>query len=113
MVRLSYHPRRTTMGEFKQTVREALCQAIAATLQRGGRQVPQFKDADRPVKDYDGLDSQCGLEVTVELEEALGVNDLGNNIFIKGTGRAARARCLSEVVANILAKMKARKGRTS
>jgi hypothetical protein len=101
------------MSEFKQTIRDSLCRAITTTLRRSGRQVPQFKDADRPVKDYDGLDSQCGLEVTVELEEMLGVGDLGNNIFVKGTGKVARARSICEIVSNIFATMKAKRERGS
>jgi hypothetical protein len=94
------------MTEKIQSVRERLCKAIATTLQRSGRELPEFKDTDEPLKDYDGFDSQCGLEVTVELEEVLGVPDLGSNVFIKGTGKGTRARNLSEIVTNIVAKIK-------
>jgi hypothetical protein len=90
------------MSDFKQRVREALCNAIATTLRRSGRQLPSFKDSDKPLKDYDGLDSLCGIEVTLSLEEALGIEDLGNNIFVKGTGKTARARSLSEIVSKVL-----------
>jgi hypothetical protein len=94
------------MTESTQRIREAVCRAIATTLRRSGRNVPDFADTDKPLKDYEGFDSQCGLEVTVELETALGTVDLGNNVFIKGTGKGARARNVSEIVANITAKMK-------
>lgn len=62
--------------------RRTICEAIAATLRRSGRERPTFKDNDEPIKAYDGFDSQCGVEVTVELETTLGLADLGNNIFI-------------------------------
>jgi hypothetical protein len=97
------------MTENTQRIREAVCKAIAITLRRSGRNLPDFKDTDEPLKDYDGFDSHCGLEVTVELEVALRTIDLGNNVFIEGAGNSARARNVSEIVANIVAKMKARK----
>jgi hypothetical protein len=98
------------MSYNRDGVREALCLAIATTLQSSGYKQPDFKDTGKPLKDYIGFDSHCGLEVTVELERILGVDDLGDNIFIKGTGKTARARDLSQIVSNILARMKARKG---
>ena len=98
------------MNQPKAIVRQTLCEAIAATLRRSGREVPQFKDTDKPVKSYDGFDSQCGVEVTVELEEMLGVDDLGNNLFVKGTGKTICASRLSEIVKEILAKMRTKRG---
>ena len=97
------------MIQHKQEAREAICQAIATTLQRSGRELPQFKDQDKPVKNYDGFDSQCGIEVTVELEELLGIGDLGSNIFVEQVGKVVHARSLAEIVAAVLAKAKTAK----
>ena len=83
-------------------IRKAVCRAIALTLERSGRNAPAFSDQDKPLKEYDGFDSQCGVEVTLELEQILGVADLGNNIFIKGTGKAVGARTISEIVDCVL-----------
>jgi hypothetical protein len=82
----------------KQTIRDALCSSIAVTLQRSGRQIPHFNDTDKPVKGYVGFDSQCGVEVTLELEQSLNIEDLGTNIFVQGAGKSARARTISEIV---------------
>jgi len=101
------------MTDFKQRIREALCGAISSTLRRSGRQQPQFKDEDKPLKDYEGMDSLCGIEVTLTLEQALGIADLGNNIFVKGTGKSARARSLSEIVSKVVRQVKERKETTS
>ena len=77
------------MNAIEQDTRRSVCEAIAATLRRSGREVPEFRDQDEPVKNYDGFDSQCGLEVTVELEELLGIDDLGTNIFVKDEGKTS------------------------
>jgi hypothetical protein len=99
------------MIQSTQAIRERLCHAIAATLRLSGRKLPEFRDTDKPLKDYEGFDSQCGLEVTVELEVALGVDDFGNNVFVKGAGKSPQARSLSEIVGSIVAVMtRTRKG---
>lgn len=100
------------MDKLKQTVREKVCDAISTTLRRSGRGVPEFKGGDRPLTDYEGMDSQCGLEVTIALEEELGIDDLGNNIFVRGTGKSVRAKSLSEVVNTIQTRLRAKNGRT-
>jgi len=109
MVRFPYQ-KENGMIQNKPEARDAICQAIAATLQRSGRELPQFSDQDKPVKNYDGFDSQCGIEVTVELEERLGVGDLGSNIFVEQVGKAVHARSLAEIVDVVLAKAKTAKG---
>lgn len=82
-------------------IREIVCDAIARTMQLSGHARPKFSDEDKPIGDYDGFDSQCGLEVTVEIEARLGIPDLGNNVFIKGSGKRAAAKTLSEIVIHI------------
>src|SRR3954465_3221491 len=83
------------------TLREALYTAIALTLQRSGRQKPTFRDSDKPISGYEGFDSQCGVEVTLELEQLLGIDDLGTNVFVKGTGSTAQARTIAEMVEHL------------
>jgi hypothetical protein len=102
------------MSQTKEAIREQLCRTIATTLRCSGHEPPQFKDGEKPLRDYESFDSHCGLEVTVGLEAAFGIDDLGNNFFIEGTGKAAQARSLSEIVDYIFAAlMGAKKGRSS
>jgi hypothetical protein len=94
-------------------IRAALCACIAETLQLSGKPVPQFKDPDIPLQDYAGLDSHCGIEITVAVEIALEVADLGNNLFVNGTGKQAKARTLSEIVETVAKIVKKRTGRAA
>jgi hypothetical protein len=98
------------MSAIEQDARRSICEAIAATLRRSGREVPEFKDQDEPIKNYDGFDSQCGLEVTVVLEELLGIEDLGTNIFVKEKGKTSCARNLTEIVDVVLVKLNTKRG---
>jgi hypothetical protein len=92
-----------TVLESRQHVIDALKRAIAETLRRSGRNMPDFDNYKlRPILDVEGFDSQCGIEVTVELETILGIADLTNNIFIKVVNKRARARTFDEVVDAIL-----------
>jgi hypothetical protein len=94
------------MSATEQETRKSICEAIAATLRRSRREVPEFRDQDEPVKSYEGFDSQCGIEVTVELEVLLGIDDLGTNIFVKDAGKTTCARNLAEIVGAVLFKLK-------
>ena len=98
------------MNTTEQETRRSICEAIAATLRRSGRAVPEFRDQDEPVKSYDGFDSQCGIEVTVELEVLLGIDDLGTNIFVKNAGKKTCARNLAEIVGAVQLKLKTKRG---
>jgi hypothetical protein len=92
--------------EAKQQVIEALKNAIAETLCRSGREMPNLADYDLcPIRDLEGFDSQCGIEVTVELESVLGIGDLTDNIFIKEVDSRPIARTFDETVAAILSRM--------
>ena len=90
----------------REQVREAVCRAITLTLERSGRAAPTFLDSDRPIDAYEGFDSQCGVEVTLELEQILRLEDLGTNVFVNGSGKTARARTLKQVVDHVHAIMK-------
>jgi len=92
-----------TVLDSKQRVIDALKRAIAETLRRSGRNMPDFDNYRlRPILDIEGFDSQCGIEVTVDLETILGIADLTNNIFIKVVNKRARARSFDEIVEAIL-----------
>jgi hypothetical protein len=57
----------------------------------------------KPLLAIDGLDSQMGVEVTLELELALGTDiDLGTNLLIEDSGTIPRARKVKDVVSAIL-----------
>ena len=95
-----------SVAEVKQSVTEALKHGIAETLRRSGREMPEFDNYDlRPIVDIAGFDSQCGIEVTVELEAILKIDDLSDNIFIKELKGRPRARTFTEIVDAILALM--------
>ncbi|MGH9433399.1 MAG: hypothetical protein ACRD3T_17850 [Terriglobia bacterium] len=89
--------------EAKGRVIEALKNAIAETLRRSGREIPDLDNFELcPIQDIAGFDSQCGIEVTVELEAILGIADLTDNIFIKDIDSKPRARTFAETVGAIL-----------
>lgn len=95
-----------SVAESKQHVTEALKTAIAETLRRSGRELPELKNYQlRPILDIAGFDSQCGIEVTVELETVLGVDNLSDNVFIREVQGRSHPRSFSEVVDAILALM--------
>ena len=92
--------------ETKQHVIEALNNAIAETLSLSGKEMPNLTDYELcPILDIAGFDSQCGIEVTVELETVLGIADLTDNIFIKEVDSRPIARTFDETVAAILSRM--------
>lgn len=94
-------------GELKQRVTEALKKGIGETLRRSGRDMPEFNDYELiPIKDIVGFDSQCGIEVTVELETILHIDDLSDNIFIKEVHGRQRARTFNEIVGAVLSRMR-------
>ena len=87
----------------RRRVIDALKRAIAETLQRSGRILPEVDDYTLcPILDIEGFDSLCGIEVTVDLETSLGIADLTHNVFIKIVGKHAKARTFDEVVDAIL-----------
>ncbi len=93
-------------AEVKQRVIEALKKGIAETLARSGREMPKFNNYElHPIVDIAGFDSQCGIEVTVELETVLKIDDLSDNVFIKEVQGKSRARTFNEIVDAILAVM--------
>ncbi|HLY61000.1 MAG TPA: hypothetical protein VKV95_09645 [Terriglobia bacterium] len=92
-----------TKVEAKQSLAEALKKCIAETLRQSGREMPELKSYElHPILDIEGFDSQCGIEVTVELEVVLKIDDLSNNIFIKVVNGRSRARTFNEILDAIL-----------
>ena len=92
--------------ELRQQVAAALMSGICTTVCRSGGDTPAINDESlRPILDVTGFDSQCGIEVTVELEAALQVADLGENIFIEDVDGKTRARTVREVIDAILCVM--------
>lgn len=86
----------------KPEVESHLAAAIATTLKMSGHPVPQFTAALKIIKGVAGFDSLCGIEVTVDLEQRLGV-ELGENIFVGSKNGTPYARTFSQVVAAIWA----------
>jgi acyl carrier protein len=70
--------------------------AINRCLTASGRKTKHIPGNECPLTFIPGFDSLCGIEVTVELEEILGVQ-LEENVFIKTEKGKTRARTLNEV----------------
>lgn len=79
-----------------------LIAAITTTLRLSGRPAPQLSEGLKIIKGIDGFDSQCGVEVTVDLEQLLDI-DLGDNIFIGQKNGKDYARTFNQVVSAIWA----------
>ncbi|HKN73623.1 MAG TPA: hypothetical protein VJW94_00500 [Candidatus Acidoferrum sp.] len=97
------------MIEQDQRSREAiftdLAAAIKSCLAASGRTMPALRSDQCPLTAIDGFDSLCGIEVTVELQERLGVR-LEDNIFVHtGTGRP-KPRTVDEIVRALVSKAK-------
>jgi acyl carrier protein len=74
-----------------------LTTAIKACLVASGRTMPSLRGEQCPLTEIEGFDSLCGIEVTVELQERLGVR-LEDNIFVQTSAGRPKARTVNEIV---------------
>ena len=79
-----------------------LTAAIKTCLEASGRKLPPLRGDQCPLTAIAGFDSLCGIEVTVELQEKLGVR-LDDNIFVQSNNGRARARTFDQIVDVIVA----------
>jgi hypothetical protein len=93
----------TTQKYTRQQIFELLGHAINRSLKASGKQAVSLSWDMKPLLAIADLDSQMGVEVTLELELALGVAiDLGTNLLIEDSGATPRARKVKETVSAIL-----------
>lgn len=74
-----------------------LATAIKSCLTASGRTMPSLRGDQCPLTTIEGFDSLCGIEVTVELQERLGVR-LEDNIFVHSSTGRPKARTVDEIV---------------
>jgi acyl carrier protein len=79
--------------------------AIKACLEASGRTLPALRGDQCPLTAVAGFDSLCGIEVTVELQEHLGI-PLDDNVFVQTDGSRARGRTFDQIVDVIVAVVK-------
>ncbi len=95
-------PATKTTQFTREDISTNLIAAITETLRLSGRPAPQFSGELKIIKGIDRFDSQCGVEVTVDLEQLLDT-DLGDNIFIGQKNGKDYARTFNQVVSAIWA----------
>jgi acyl carrier protein len=78
-------------------IEHQVMEAIQVCMEAGGKECPQLTGETVPFKDIQGFDSLCAIEVLVDLESKFG-KELGEDIFVVGTGKTAKPRCVRELV---------------
>jgi|SRR5581483_4313138 len=93
----------TAQKYTRQQLFELLEQAINKSLKASGKPPVSLSWEMKPLMAIDGLDSQMGVEVTLEIELALDPEiDLGTNLLLEDSGATPRARKVKEVIGAIL-----------
>jgi hypothetical protein len=87
--------------ENRKEIASKLVSAIERCVIASGHAMPSLRADQCPLTEIQGFDSLCGIEVTVDLQESLGVK-LKNNVFVKADGSKVAARTLDEIVDAIL-----------
>ena len=87
------------------TIERELMAAIRVCMEAGGKGCPELTEETVPLKDIEGFDSLCGIEVAVDLESKLG-RECGEDLFVAGSGKNAKPRSLREIADVILGQKK-------
>jgi acyl carrier protein len=82
-----------------------LTTAIKTCLAASGRTLVAIRGDQCPLLTIKGLDSLCGIEVTVDLQERFGVK-LEDNIFVQTNSSGTKARTFDQVVDALVAAAK-------
>ena len=82
-----------------------LTTAIKACLEASGRTLPALRGDQCPLTTIKGFDSLCGIEVTVDLQERLGIQ-LEDNVFVQTSSAGSKARTFDQVVEALVAARK-------
>src|SRR5271155_5896497 len=107
MVRYSYIVVRrqclmpTKSIQAQEELEQELIRAISSCLEASGKDKPTITVQTVPLKDIKDFDSLCAIEVVVDLEGKL-ETELGEDLFVAGSGKAARLRSVREIAEIIL-----------
>lgn len=87
--------------QSQEEIEQQVIQAIYTCLEASGRDKPSITGQTVPLKDIKNFDSLCAIEVVVDLEGNLEM-ELGEDLFVEGSGKTARLRSIREIAETIL-----------
>ncbi len=85
----------------QEEIERQIIQAIRACLEASGKEISNITTETIPMKDLKDFDSLCAIEVVVNLEGNLGM-ELGEDLFVQGSGSTTRQRSIRQVAEAIL-----------
>jgi acyl carrier protein len=91
----------TKVVQSQEELEQEVIRAICSCLEASGRDKPSVTAQTIPLKDIKDFDSLCAIEVVVDLEGKLETG-LGEDLFVAGSGKAARLRSVREIAEIIL-----------
>ena len=83
----------------KDDIVRQVIQAVTQVQEISGRSIGEINPDTRPFKDLQGFDSLCGVEATVLLSEAVGL-DLPDSVFAPEEG--SRVLSVNEIADKVL-----------
>src|SRR5260370_29320686 len=96
-----YDPMATKVLATQEEIERQIIQAIRACLEASGKEISNITTETIPMKDLKDFDSLCAIEVVVNLEGNLGM-ELGEDLFVQGSGSTTRQRSIRQVAEAIL-----------
>lgn len=91
-----------TVSHSREELASDLTDAIKTCLTASGRTLVSIRGDQCPLTTIKGFDSLCGIEVTVDMQERLGIK-LEDNIFVHTNGSGTKARTFDQVVDALVA----------
>jgi acyl carrier protein len=85
----------------REAIERHLIEAIQECMEASGKECPQLSANSIPFKEIPGFDSLCAIEVLVDVESKIG-RELGEDLFVTGSGKTAMPRSVREVADAIL-----------
>jgi acyl carrier protein len=95
--------------ESQEELEEQIIQAIHSCLEASGRDRANITFETVPLKDLKDFDSLCAIEVVVDLEGRLAA-ELGEDLFVQGSGKNAKLRSVRGIAETILRRGSKKKG---
>jgi|ERR1700687_3437798 acyl carrier protein len=97
--------------ESQEELEQQIIQAIHTCLEASGRDRGNITLETVPLKDLKDFDSLCAIEVVVDLEGRL-ATELGEDLFVQGSGKNAKLRSVRGIAETILRRASKKKGGT-
>jgi acyl carrier protein len=85
------------VSQTRGDIASELINAIKECLAASGRTIGAIRGDQCPLTTIKDFDSLCGIEVTVDLQERLGVH-LEDNVFVQTNSAGSKARTFDQVV---------------